>query len=141
MNDPVSDFRPQSFETFLRRPAPSHLIGRTLGGESVAIAPHRLTLVVAVKEHCDGCRAFIEEDLVELNVVDVVVVAASVTNDAEWINATSRVIIGPEILDALDMHAPPTYVLIDPEQHLVVCEGVLFSPAQVAREIEPFLRS
>jgi hypothetical protein len=96
-----------------------------------------LTLVVAVKPQCDGCRDFIDSDLDELDDVDVVIVSAAF--DDEWHGARQRVVISPETLRELDIRSAPFYVLIDATRERVVSEGIVFAPAQVADEISPFL--
>ena len=96
-----------------------------------------LTLVVAVKPQCDGCRDFIDGDLEELDDVDVVIVSA--TRDDEWRGARQHVVISPETLSELNLRSAPFYVLIDATRQRVVSEGIVFAPAQVADEISPFL--
>jgi hypothetical protein len=98
----------------------------------------RLTLVVAVKPHCDGCHDFIHSDLRELEGVDVVVVSAT-SGDAEWDEVIQPILVAPELMNELGVRSAPFYVLIDPSKSLIVAEGTLFSPTQVASEIAPFL--
>jgi hypothetical protein len=100
-----------------------------------------LTLVVAIKQSCDGCRDFIFSELNELSSVPVLILSATGDNNGEWGDSLQQVIIAPQLLSDLDVRWPPFYVLIDPEQRLVVTEGVVFGPAQVAREIGSFLSS
>ena len=98
-----------------------------------------MTLVVAVKPHCDGCRTFLESDLAEFANVDVVLVAADA--DDEHRVGRHEVVVAPSLMAQLEIRAAPFYVLIDPSTSRVVTEGTLFSPAQVAGEIAPFLTS
>jgi hypothetical protein len=49
------------------------------------------------------------------------------------------VLVAPALLASLEVTWPPFYVLIEPATRLVVCEGVVFAPAQVATEIASFL--
>jgi hypothetical protein len=100
-----------------------------------------LTLVVAIKQSCDGCRDFIFSELSELSDVPVLILSATGDDNGEWGDSLQQVIIAPQLLSDLDVRWPPFYVLIDPEQRLVVTEGVVFGPAQVAREIGSFLSS
>jgi hypothetical protein len=97
----------------------------------------QMTLIVAVKPDCDGCRDFIDGELTELDDVDVVIVSA--TADDEWRNAHQDVIVSPETLTQLDIRSTPFYVLIDASRQRVATEGVVFSPGQVAAEIASFL--
>jgi hypothetical protein len=127
----------RSFDAPRDRPAPPVLRGRTPEGEDRSIEVREWTLVVAVKPHCDGCRAFIEGDLHELEQVSVVLV--SKTPYVEWRTATQPVLVAPAIFADLEIRAAPFYVLIDPRTLRVVAEGSLFSPAQVASEIAPYL--
>lgn len=93
--------------------------------------------MVAVKPDCDGCRSFIFGDLGVLGDVDVVVV--SVAASEEWIDAPTAVLVAPEIMHDLDIRSAPFYVLIDPARRVVISEGVVFGPSQVAEEIAPYL--
>jgi hypothetical protein len=133
----VSDFRPHSFDTPRERAAPRELSGLTLQGKEWRRVLEGLTLVVAVKPQCDGCRDFIDGDLDELDDVDVVIVSA--TFDDEWHGARQRVVVSPGTLSQLDIRSAPFYVLIDATRQLVVSEGIVFGTAQVADEISPFL--
>ncbi|HWD95576.1 MAG TPA: hypothetical protein VG246_04060 [Acidimicrobiales bacterium] len=135
----MSDFRARSFDAPRERPAPSVLAGKTPRGEERRIELRRVTLVVAVKPHCDGCREFLIADLHELSKVDVVVVSAAFSE--EWMDVTNDVLVAPELMKELDIRSAPFYVLIDPLSLRVVTEGVVFGPAQVAAEIEGLLRA
>jgi hypothetical protein len=103
----------------------------------VVVPLNGLTLIVGVKPDCDGCRPFIEEPLSEFDGIDLFVVSAV---DTKWANARRVVYYAPEFLAALELHWPPSYVLIDARSLRVVTEGVVFSPAQVAHEISSYLR-
>ncbi|HEY5265256.1 MAG TPA: hypothetical protein VIJ40_00420 [Acidimicrobiales bacterium] len=137
----MSDFHARSFDPPRGRVAVSELRGTLHSGEEITVVLSRLTLIVAVKPHCDGCHEFVFGDLSELNGVDVVFLSASASDDGEWGGATQRVLVSPEAMRELDIRSAPHYVLIDPVRSRVVTEGVLFSPAQVASEIAPFLNS
>jgi hypothetical protein len=80
-------------------------------------------------------------DLNELSDVPVLILSNTGDDNGEWSDSLQQVIVAPQMLKELDIHWPPFYVLIDPEQRLVVTEGVVFGPAQVAREIGSFLSS
>jgi hypothetical protein len=133
----VSEFRPHSFDAPRERAAPRELSGLTLEGKEWRRVLEGLTLVVAVKPQCDGCRDFIDGDLDELDDVDVVIVSG--TPDDEWHGARQRVVVSPETLIELEIRSAPFYVLIDATRERVVSEGIVFAPAQVADEISPFL--
>jgi hypothetical protein len=135
----VSDFRAHSFDQPRERDAVTQLRGTTQSGEEQLILLRGLTLIAAVKPHCDGCHDFIFGDLHELAALDVVVVSASASDDGEWEGARQPVLVSPEALADLDVRSAPHYVLVDPTATRVVAEGVLFSPAQVASEIASFL--
>ena len=133
----MSDARPHSFDAPRERAAPRELSGSTLDGREWRRVLEGLTLVVAVKPQCDGCRDFIEGDLDDLDNVDVVIVCA--VFDDEWRGARQHVVVSPETLSELDIRSAPFYVLIDATRQRVVSEGIVFAPAQVADEISPFL--
>ena len=123
------------------RPAPDTVTGTSLDGAPISRPLVGLTLVVAIKQSCDGCRDFIFSELNELSNVPVLILSATGDNNGEWGDSLQQVIVAPQMLKELDVRWPPFYVLIDPEQRLVVTEGVVFGPAQVAREIGSFLSS
>ena len=130
----MSEFRARSFDAFRVRPAPTVLRGRSLQGEERIRALRRLTLVVAVKPDCDGCHDFLYGYLRELEGVKVVVVSAT-SGDGAWLDAVQPVLVAPELMNELGIRTAPFYVLIDASKSLIVAEGTLFSPAQVASEI------
>jgi hypothetical protein len=133
----VSDFRPHSFDAPRERVAPRELAGTTLDGKEWRRVLEGLTLIVAVKPQCDGCRDFLDGDLDELDDVDVVIVSA--IRDEEWRGTRQDVVVSPETLGELDIRSAPFYVLIDASRQRVVSEGIVFGPAQVADEISPFV--
>lgn len=135
----MSDGRAHSFDRPRERAAPRAATGHALDGGVVELVFERLTLVVAVKPSCDGCRDFIEGSLDELAGVEVVVVSATAEGATEWANAVRPVLICPELLTALDVRWPPFFVLVNPDGPRVVAEGVVFSAAQIAHEIAPHL--
>jgi hypothetical protein len=130
-----------SFDAPRVRPAPDTVTGTSLDGAPISKTLVGLTLIVAIKQSCDGCRDFILSDLNELSDVPVLILSATGDNNGEWGDSLQQVIVAPQMLKELDVRWPPFYVLIDPEQRLVVTEGVVFGPAQVAREIASFLSS
>jgi hypothetical protein len=130
----VSEFRARSFDAFRVRPAPTVLRGRSLQGEERIRALRRLTLVVAVKSDCEGCHDFVHGDLRGLEGVEVVVVSAT-SGDETWLDAVQPILVAPELMKELGIRTAPFYVLIDAARSLIVAEGTLFSPAQVASEI------
>ncbi len=129
----------RSFDASRERPAPASFMGKTLAGEPVTHRFDRLTLLVAVKNMCDGCRDFVQSDLHELATLQVVIVSATGDETGEWEGAPRQVIVAPDVLRELDIRWPPFYVLIDPSRAAVVTEGVVFGPSQVAEEISTFL--
>ncbi len=133
------DVAVHSFDEPRERIVPSQLKGRTLSGDEVVRPLEGLTLIVAIKSSCDGCRDFVHSSLEELAGVTVVVVSATGDDNAEWRDAAQPVIVAPELLATLDIRWPPFYVLVDPVRRRVVTEGVVFGPAQVAEEIAPHL--
>ncbi len=96
-----------------------------------------MTLVVAVKPDCDGCRDFVEGNLDDLWNVDVIVVTAGPHD--EWLAEHRSVVISPSTFEELQILSAPFYVLIDASRARVVAEGSVFSAGQVAHEIEAFL--
>jgi hypothetical protein len=139
LSNPVtSDFNARSFDRPRERVAPDSLVGHWSSGDDVTIELSGVTLVVAIKSNCDGCREFIGADLSELS-VPVLVVSADEDTAKEFSDARQPVFVSPEALRLLDVKWPPFYVLIDAVSRKVLTEGVLFGVAQVAAEIEPFL--
>ena len=135
----TSEFNARSFDRPRERPAPSSLRGHWLEGDETVIELTDVTLVVAIKSHCDGCREFINADLDELR-VPVLVISAEDDESSEWRDARQPVFVSPDAFELLDVRSPPFYVLVDPIAGHVVTEGVLFGPSQVAKELAPHLR-
>lgn len=95
------------------------------------------TLVAVVKPDCDGCRSFTHGDLTTLEGrVEVILVSA--TNSLEWSHAPNPVVVAPAWVAASGVRGAPHYLLVG-EGGRILGEGVVFSPDQVAREIEPLL--
>ena len=128
-----------SFDRPRERPAPSGFTGHTLSGDAVTKTFTSPTLIVAIKPSCDGCHDFVHSSLDELNHVRTIVVSREADEQAEWTKSLQPVFVAPELMDALDIKWPPFYVLIDPTRQLVLTEGVVFGPAQVASEIASYL--
>ena len=128
----------RSFDLPRERSAPRQLSGQTLSGEARAIEVTAWTLVVAIKPNCNGCEAFVQGSLKELDGVDVVLVSAT-SGDEEWAKASREILVSTELFSELGIRSAPFYVLIDPASLQVVAEGTLFSPAQVASEIASFI--
>ncbi|MGC2486910.1 MAG: hypothetical protein WA359_11780 [Acidimicrobiales bacterium] len=133
----MSEYHFHSFDRARERSAPRELTGATLAGTPWRRHLDRVTLVVAVKPECDGCRDFVEGNLEELSHVDVIVVSAEPHD--EWRAQRRAVVVSPESFEALEIPSAPFYVLVDATHARVVGEGTLFSPAQVAQEIAGFL--
>ena len=113
------------------------LEGRSLNGDVVVHEIRELTLIVAVKLACDGCRDFVLSDLTKFFDLPVVIVSATDDPLGEWAGSSS-VLVAPGVLQALEIRWPPLYALVD-ERGDVVTEGVVFGPSQVAAEIAPYL--
>jgi hypothetical protein len=117
------------------RPAPSSYLVHLSGDNEQRRHFSALTLVVAVKPGCDGCRDFIEGGHDLEKVVDVVVVAA--LDDPAW--EARDVVVSSGLWRDLEIRSAPFYVLVDAARSLVVAEGSVFSAAQVAEEIAEYL--
>lgn len=111
----------------------------TVNGAPVIKSITEKTLVVAIKPNCDGCRDFVHSTLQDLSNVNVLVVSESNDANGEWANGNQEVLISPEILATLGIKWPPFFVLIDPATSMIITEGVVFGPSQIAKEIAPFL--
>jgi len=137
-NPVTSEFNARSFDSLRERSAPNTLSGHWSNGTATSVPLSEVTLVVAIKSHCDGCREFITADLSELH-VPIVVISAAEDDSSEWSDAQHPVLVSPESFRVLEVRSAPFYVLIDPVARRVVSEGVLFGSSQVAAEIAPFL--
>jgi hypothetical protein len=127
-----------SFDQPRQRQVPLHFSG-TINGSPVIQVLSEKTLVVAIKPNCDGCRDFVHSTLDELAHVEVLVVSESADGATEWANGHQEVLIAPGILSELGIKWPPFFVLIDPASSMIITEGVVFGPSQIAKEIAPFL--
>jgi hypothetical protein len=132
------EFNARSFDRPRERAAPSSLRGHWSEGDEAVVELTEVTLVVAIKSHCDGCQEFIGADLDELQ-VPVLVISAEDDESSEWRDARQRVLVSPDAFRLLDVQSAPLYVLIDPIAGRVVTEGVPFGPSQVANEIASYL--
>ena len=95
----------------------------------------RPSLVVAVKSDCDGCRFFYAGDHSILAPRHVILVTRDEFRPGEYGDAVHEVLLAPQLLDALDVRWPPFYVAVDVQPVRAICEGVAFSPEQVASEL------
>lgn len=129
----------RSFDGPRDRFVPTSLSGHWSTGESVNLALSSPTLIVAVKQDCEGCRGFVLSDLDEFVGLRVIVVSATEDVAGQWRGAPQPVLIAPEFLRALEIRWPPFYVLIDPDARRVLVEGVVFGPSQVAQEVHVHL--
>ncbi|MGA2295107.1 MAG: hypothetical protein ABSG24_07755 [Acidimicrobiales bacterium] len=130
-----------SFDAPRPRSAPEVITGTDLQGEPVTITMSETTLIVAIKQSCDGCRDFVRSELRELDGVAVIILSATGDVGAEWVDAVQPIIVAPDALAQLDIRWPPFYVLVNPRERRVISEGVVFGPSQVASEIAPYLTS
>ena len=128
-----------SFDRPRPRPAPRVVTGRTLDGDDVKKTLDSVTLIVAIKQSCDGCLDFVRSPLDELSHVAVLIVSATTDMNGEWVDAKHDIVVAPELLVELGIRWPPFYVLVDPGNGRVVTEGVVFAPSQVAEEIAPYV--
>ncbi len=136
----TSDFNARFFDKARVRDAPDSISGHWSNGTEDTVVLTEVTLVVAIKSHCDGCRDFLNADLDHLH-LPVVIISADDDVAQEWNEAINPVLVSPDAFRLLDVRWPPLYVLIDPISHRVLTEGVLFGSAQVAREIAPYLNT
>jgi hypothetical protein len=134
----TSDINARSFDRPRERAAPSSIAGHWSEGDETIVELTEVTLVVAIKSHCDGCREFISADLDELP-VPVLFISAEDDDTSEWRDARHPVLVSSDAFRLLDVRSAPFYVLVDPLAGRVVSEGVLFGPSQVASEIAPYL--
>lgn len=130
----------RSFDGPRERKAPEIIEGCWLNGAPASVQLTDLTLIVAVKTSCDGCRLFVESQLDELAQFQIIVVSATADENGEWVNARQSIMVAPGVLEELEIRWPPFYVLIDPRTRRVLTEGVVFAPEQVADEIQRYLR-
>ncbi len=129
----------RTFDAPRPRSTPKSFEALTLDGNRVTHVFEGMTLLVAIKSNCDGCRDFVQAPLEEFAGLHVVIVSANATRHDEWSGASHPIVVAPEILELLDIRWPPFYVLIDAARERVVTEGVVFGPSQVYQEILPFL--
>ena len=116
---------------------------RTASGEpwsSSAFTGDRPTLVMFVKEHCDGCREFIAaaNDPNGAGLVDterlIMVITDSDSSLCQQLrdaSGTEAVLVGSEAAAALRVPGAPFFSLISASGEEVISEGVAFGIAQV----------
>lgn len=93
------------------------------------------TVVVAIKTNCDGCRSFYSGSLDALQAWPTLLIARDDDEVQQFANARHPVYVASELWEALDVRWPPLYVLLGAQPGRILCEGVAFSPEQVAREL------
>ena len=121
------------------RSAPRHYRGVDLRGDTVEGEFVGVTLVVAVKEDCLGCRSVFESSADAFGGVTTLLVAARTSEEPWWGETHHRLVISERLLADLDIRFPPSYVVIDAARATVVCEGAVFGPEQVKEEIAAYL--
>jgi hypothetical protein len=121
------------------RPAPQFFSALTLQGERVRHDFEGLTLLIAIKSNCEGCRDIVNSSLEEFADLHVLIVSATNDDDDEWHDSAHPIVVAPELLGELDIKWPPFYVVIDASTRRVVCEGVVFGPDQIREEIAAFI--
>ena len=121
------------------RYAPRRYRGESLAGELVESELGSLTLIVAVKSDCHGCRSVLESARDAFGAVSTLVVARETSLEPWWATSRHPLVISPSLLDELEVRWPPFYVLVDPHDEKVVTEGVVFAPEQVREEIAAYL--
>ena len=131
----------RSFDHSRPRPAPTSLDGHWLGGGPTTIRLDGLTVVVAIKTECNGCREVVNAHVDEVAGLAMVVVSASDAVDEAWVADRASILVAPRLLEQLEVRWPPFYVVIDPTSSTVVTEGVVFGLEQVAREVASYLSS
>ncbi len=129
----------RSFDATRERRAPRTYRGVTLHGEQVRGEFDSPTLVVAVKANCGGCQSVFASPVDAFGDVATMIVAARPSNEPFWRTSSHRVLVSESLLEELEIRWPPCYVLIDPSQEKVLCEGAVFAPEQVREEIAPYL--
>lgn len=135
----IPGLRVHSFDEPRPRRAPTSFRAYDAEGHALTRRLERMTLVVALKSSCDGCREFVASDLEGLEELDLVFIVATIEESREWRGARRPVVTSSELWDALEVRSAPFYVLVDPARERVVSEGVVFASSQVAAEIARFL--
>lgn len=129
----------RSIDSPRERSVSRHYRGLDLAGQVIEREFVGVTLVVAIKEDCLGCRSVFESGIDAFGEVDTLLVAARPSLEPWWTTTQHPVIISPQLLRDLEVRSPPFYVLVDPDRELVVTEGVVFGPEQVRDELAPYL--
>jgi hypothetical protein len=95
---------------------------------------HSPTLIAVVKDQCTGCSEFIaQQAIIPIEVV--------VVTDSPAASQNYAVLLAPEFIADLEARFAPIYLLVSGNPLEVVGEGTIFSAAQVATEIAPWLTS
>ena len=120
----------RSIDSPRRRPAPTEARLERLNGECLTQTLSPRTLIVAVKDNCDGCRAFVEDPLAGLDEWELLLVSRD-----RVAGALREVYLAPALLAELEISSAPFFVALDGAPLHVVHEGVVFAPEQVANEL------
>ncbi|MBW4030544.1 MAG: hypothetical protein HIU57_07700 [Acidobacteria bacterium] len=130
---------PRSIDAPRERSAPRRYRGRGPTGESIEGEFIGVTLVVAIKDDCLGCRSALEAPTDAFGDVATLFVAARPSTEPWWVATRHLLIVSEELLRDLDVRFPPFYVLIDAARERVLSEGVVFGPEQVRDEVASYL--
>lgn len=122
---------PKSFDSPRRRSAPRDFRAQDASGEAVVGTIAQPTLVVVVKENCQGCSEFVADE--EIIDVPLLVVTAS-----QLASRTYGVLWAPEFIEALDARYAPVYLWLAGDPLEVVTEGTVFSAEQVLAELAAY---
>ncbi len=125
---------PRSFDPPRRRPVAASFQARNHLGVQVTCELRSPTLIAVVKDQCTGCSEFIaQQAIIPIEVVVITEFPAASQNYS--------VLLAPEFIADLEARFAPIYLVVSGTPLEVVGEGTIFSAAQVATEIAPWLSS
>ena len=123
---------PRSFDPPRRRPVPTEFFVTNPDGSESLQTVGDGTLIVIVKDNCNGCADFVANRDQILS--DLLVVTASRTA-----SETYGALYAPDFITQIDARFAPVYLLAGGSPLEVVTEGTVFSAEQVQAEIAPLL--
>ncbi|HQU00398.1 MAG TPA: hypothetical protein PLG60_07820 [Acidimicrobiales bacterium] len=119
-----------------RRSAPRSIVGHDAQGQPVELHFNSITLLLVVKANCVACDELLAAGPSFFDGFDVHYLVADEGASRHF--SGRDVVVARAALEALEVHWPPAYLVIDPVAGLVIGEGVVFDAAQVREEINAF---
>ena len=123
---------PRSFDPPRRRPVPDSFDALDGTGQVVRVEVESPSLIVVVKDNCQGCGDFVSNQ-------GVIPISLLVVTESQSASKAYDALYAPDFIGQIDARFAPVYLLAAGSPLEVVAEGTVFSTDQVLAEIAPLL--